>query len=434
MATPMSGKALSGRAKILWVLIFGGIGLAGLLGFVGLRGAPEQAAEPQLAAAPLEGAPENTNAPEAVPATAPEAVLATAPEAVPATAPEADTAAAAIEPAPEPAADPAPEVAATTAPADAAEILQTPAPTPPSLDVVRVDAEGRAVIAGQADAGASISLRLDGQEIAMATADSAGNFVAMLQIAPSDQPRVLSLEAVRPGNATVAGDETAMIAPFAAPVVAVADAPAPQTDTATAADAATDSAQSDASAEAPAIVVAGSEGLRVVQSADAETGGQDAVQLDAISYDAAGAVTLAGRGPAAASLQVTVDARVMEMGAPDPSGQWSVDLSDLAPGTYALRVEHLDAEGQVVGVLETPFRREDPARIRDNPMMAAPGSAVITVQSGFTLWGIAEANFGDGVLYLQIFQENRGAIRDPDLIYPGQIFALPDLPRPSSSP
>jgi nucleoid-associated protein YgaU len=67
-------------------------------------------------------------------------------------------------------------------------------------------------------------------------------------------------------------------------------------------------------------------------------------------------------------------------------------------------------------------------------MLVEPGSSVITVQRGFTLWGIAEANFGNGILYVQIFQENSADIRDPDLIYPGQIFALPDLPRTSSAP
>jgi nucleoid-associated protein YgaU len=62
-------------------------------------------------------------------------------------------------------------------------------------------------------------------------------------------------------------------------------------------------------------------------------------------------------------------------------------------------------------------------------MRVEDGVSVITVQPGFTLWGIAEANFGDGIAYVQIFQENRENIRDPDLIFPGQIFQLPDLPR-----
>jgi nucleoid-associated protein YgaU len=50
------------------------------------------------------------------------------------------------------------------------------------------------------------------------------------------------------------------------------------------------------------------------------------------------------------------------------------------------------------------------------------------VQPGFTLWAIAEANFGDGVRYVQVFEANRDKIRDPNLIYPGQVFTVPAEP------
>lgn len=49
----------------------------------------------------------------------------------------------------------------------------------------------------------------------------------------------------------------------------------------------------------------------------------------------------------------------------------------------------------------------------------------ITVQPGFTLWGIAEQSLGDGVAYVQVFEANKDKIRDPDLIYPGQVFTIP---------
>ena len=38
---------------------------------------------------------------------------------------------------------------------------------------------------------------------------------------------------------------------------------------------------------------------------------------------------------------------------------------------------------------------------------------------------IAQQNFGEGVLYVQVFEANRDKIKDPDLIYPGQIFKIP---------
>ena len=59
------------------------------------------------------------------------------------------------------------------------------------------------------------------------------------------------------------------------------------------------------------------------------------------------------------------------------------------------------------------------------PAASAANSVSITVQPGFTLWGIAKENFGDGVLYVQVFEANKDKIKDPNLIYPGQVFTIP---------
>ncbi len=61
--------------------------------------------------------------------------------------------------------------------------------------------------------------------------------------------------------------------------------------------------------------------------------------------------------------------------------------------------------------------------------VAAP-AVTVTVQPGFTLWGIAQQNLGDGVLYVQLFEANADQIKDPDLIYPGQVFAVPGATAP----
>lgn len=57
---------------------------------------------------------------------------------------------------------------------------------------------------------------------------------------------------------------------------------------------------------------------------------------------------------------------------------------------------------------------------------AAPAPVTVTVQPGFTLWGIAQERYGDGVLYIQVFEANRDKIKNPDLIYPGQVFSVPE--------
>jgi nucleoid-associated protein YgaU len=44
---------------------------------------------------------------------------------------------------------------------------------------------------------------------------------------------------------------------------------------------------------------------------------------------------------------------------------------------------------------------------------------------GDNLWRISRVTYGLGQRYTLIFGANRDKIRDPDLIYPGQIFVLP---------
>ena len=104
-------------------------------------------------------------------------------------------------------------------------------------------------------------------------------------------------------------------------------------------------------------------------------------------------------------------------------------MPDVDTGTYTLRVDELNEEGRVVSRAETPFKREAVEAIQaldtEATTTIAPVS-LITVQPGNTLWGIAREKYGEGTLYVRVFEANTDRIRDPDLIYPGQIFSVPD--------
>ncbi|MFC3180015.1 LysM peptidoglycan-binding domain-containing protein [Cypionkella sinensis] len=73
-----------------------------------------------------------------------------------------------------------------------------------------------------------------------------------------------------------------------------------------------------------------------------------------------------------------------------------------------------------------------PAEAAPAPIQSAsaapPAPVSVTVQPGYTLWGIAQQNFGEGVMYVQVFEANKAKIKDPNLIYPGQVFTIPVLP------
>ena len=54
--------------------------------------------------------------------------------------------------------------------------------------------------------------------------------------------------------------------------------------------------------------------------------------------------------------------------------------------------------------------------------------AFVVVEPGNSLWVIARRLLGSGFKYSVIFAANTDQIRDPDLIYPGQIFLVPQTP------
>ncbi len=174
------------------------------------------------------------------------------------------------------------------------------------------------------------------------------------------------------------------------------------------------------------------EGVRVLQPVLAPGAVPEVlrtVALDAIAYGPAGDVRLSGRASGGGQVRVYVDDAFVVLGPVDGDGTWATGLPGTGPGTYTLRIDQIDAAGTVVSRIETPFRREERATIAAvlAEETAVPGFqvAVRTVQPGNTLWGISQERYGEGILYVQVFEANRDLIRDPDLIFPGQILRLP---------
>lgn len=176
----------------------------------------------------------------------------------------------------------------------------------------------------------------------------------------------------------------------------------------------------------PKVLIADKDGVRVVQSDDSLD--QDAIALDAISYDEDGQVMLSGRSNPMAYLRIYLDNSPVLLVRPDDDGNWKTLLSNVDPGVYTLRIDQVNAAGKVVSRLETPFKKESPQKLlthlQDTKTEARIN--VVTVQPGYTLWAIARKRYGRGILYVRVFEANRDKIRDPDLIYPGQVFDLPD--------
>jgi len=57
--------------------------------------------------------------------------------------------------------------------------------------------------------------------------------------------------------------------------------------------------------------------------------------------------------------------------------------------------------------------------------VVVPKIATTTVSRGDTLWRLSQATYGVGTRYATIYNANRQQIRNPNLIYPGQVFVMP---------
>lgn len=429
----------------------------------------------------LRDRPEPPPAPEAAPAADAGADSATT-AAAPAPEPAAPQEQAAAEPAatPEPVAEATPEPAAEAPAETTAETTAetptkaAPTPKPPMLDVVRVTRDGSAVIAGAGLPGSTLSLRVDGAEVVSIPADAMGNFVGMFNLPPSEAARQLAVVMILPDGTEIPAEATIAIAPTVAPVLAAATEGNAEPTPA-------------APESAPAALMVTDEGAKVLQGiGDADLTAAN-VTIDAITYTPEGAVQLAGRGTAGAGVRLYLDNAAAGQATIDAKGGWSVTLGDVAPGLYTLRADQIDGTGKVTARFETPFQRESlealaaasgaaapaaaeapatepaateptvaetaPADTADTAAQAmtdaastattatepapaetpAPVAAAaapvapvqVTVQPGWSLWRIARENLGEGTLYVQVFEANKAQIRDPDLIYPGQIFTLP---------
>ena len=179
---------------------------------------------------------------------------------------------------------------------------------------------------------------------------------------------------------------------------------------------------------APTVIISTAAGIKILQSGPSKAPELlTSVALDVISYSAEGEVQLAGRAPSDGLIRIYLDNQPVTDVPVRQDGTWALDMPEVDTGIYTLRIDEVDADGTVASRIETPFKRESKAVLQasSDAQGGLPASAV-TVQKGSTLWAISRARYGLGIQYVRIFEANRDRIRDPDLIYPGQIFQLPD--------
>ncbi|MEL7464593.1 MAG: LysM peptidoglycan-binding domain-containing protein [Pseudomonadota bacterium] len=296
----------------------------------------------------------------------------------------------------------------------------------PSFDVVRIEPDGSGLVAGRATPGATVDVVVDGEVIAQTKADEDGAFVAFVTIdrksgETDDEEKAAEAATQTVTEADASDDETPPSGAEAPPQTLVIQA-RPDEGGPVASSAPIFVIGGMTEDEAPVVVQPEAETVRVIQPP--KRSAANGVTLDAISYDASGRVVFAGRGRPEGAVRLYLNGAPIAETALSDDGSWRTRAVDpIAAGVYSLRVDHIGADGGVLSRIETPFQRED---IAQGPL----GDGVVTVQRGDSLWRLAESAYGAGPRYTVIYAANDDQIRDPDLIYPGQIFTVPETAEP----
>jgi hypothetical protein len=306
---------------------------------------------------------------------------------------------------------------------------------PPSFDVVRVNPSGDAVIAGRAAPDAEVTILDQGKPIGSVKADGRGEWVFLPDSALDPGEHSFTLES-KPEDA--AADSAAAKQESETSVVVLV----PQV----AKDIAGRSSEQPSGALAIEVPKSGTGPTRVLnvpnQPAEASAGASKVPEISAIDYDAEGRAVLSGRAPEGARLFVYLDNDSIGEAIADENGLWTfTPATPIKPGLHVIRVDQVDETGKVLARAQTPFeqaavplaaqagagtQQTASATGGAGAASAAPaGEGRIVVQPGNSLWKLARESYGHGVQYTVIYEANKDQISNPDLIYPGQVFAVP---------
>ncbi|WP_425407744.1 LysM peptidoglycan-binding domain-containing protein [Hyphococcus sp.] len=264
-------------------------------------------------------------------------------------------------------------------------------PSLPSFDIVRVDRTGYAVIAGRAKPGSEVTIFANEEELARTDAEPDGSWVIATDTPLDGGPVELSLSMRTADGMTIRSEDTILIY-------------VPERE-----------------GDLPLVLRTTPGGAtEVLQEPRDAADGLGPLSLDVIDYDDTGAVIFSGRAEPGRVVQLFINRQMLGQTAASSDGRWSIaPEAQIAPGVYQLLVIQLDEDGRPAYAIELPFERANPDNIdlRDGRVIVQPGNS---------LWRIARRAYGEGAQYTIIYEANEDQIRDPDLIYPGQIFNVPD--------
>jgi nucleoid-associated protein YgaU len=317
-------------------------------------------------------------------------------------------------------------VVALVAPDKPAEVLSRPAANAAlkiAIDAVEAETAGKLYVSGRSAPGSSVRLYLNEAYIASATATREGRVAFAIE------------SGVRPGDYQVRLDEvdgpsgkvqSRAEVPFTAPV------PGKPPAAAAAATAAPEQGGRRAVASLDMSVAAQppetrAEPARPVapQTASPQAPARQAATPQVVSPRAVAPQQQALAPQALAPQAPASQAIAPQMAAPPTAASPTVAPQAAAPELASSQTITPSASEPAAGTPATAPSSQLSAAAQQPDVVVVPKIDTALVARGDSLWRISRLTYGRGARYSVIYEANNDQIRDPDRIYPGQVFVLP---------
>ena len=290
------------------------------------------------------------------------------------------------------------------------------------IDLAQVRPDGNAVFAGKAPPGAEVTVFEGEIVLGTTTADASGEWVIVPEKALGTGEHLISVGAKTEGGDADIADVTLAIkvgeTTDEQPLVALL----PQTET-----------EIPQLLQSPDDQAETAQQIVIAERADAPATAEEAMAADpamavagpaiaprSLSWKEGGALTVSGVSRGGVSVRATAAGNGFGAADIGADGAWQVTgRVDLDRARRVMLFALVDEAGTTVATYELPVATRDLSQGLD-------GSRLVIVQQGDALWRIAYRSYGEGIKYVDIVRRNAAAINDPDLIFPNQIFAIPN--------
>jgi nucleoid-associated protein YgaU len=315
---------------------------------------------------------------------------------------------------------------------DSGTSLQPPNVTPAApltIDLARVKPDGAAVFAGTAAPNAKIRIFEGDILLGETIANANGEWVIVLEKSLAAGQHLISVATERSDGTTEMADRSLAVEIYqdteTKPLVALL--PETATEVPVLIQSPDDVDKTKSAATASEATASGTIVADAAEAAPAKPQAKSQIAASQIAALAPSAIVWrdASRilisGTSRGGVRVTVndakgqfgEALVLADGAWQVAGSLDMDIA-----VNQLRFALFDDANQIIARYDLPVKARDLAKGQD-------GSPLVVVNKGDMLWRIAYHQLGEGVKYVDIVRRNQQDIADPDLIYPKQIFAVP---------